>query len=116
MAGSVLFNLLFAVFGFLFMFLFSLTANVWQTSIIRGTIGFFLFFIVAFVFRLLWELISEDKEKEAVDMDGNEHERQTSESGEVKGSGELPEATAKQTSEMIRSLLSEEEAKTTTND
>ena len=113
MAGSVLFNLLFALFGFLFTFLFSLTTNVWQTSIIRGTIGFFLFFFIAFVFRLLWELIREEKGNEAVEMKANEQERKTSELDESKGSEEMPEATAKETSEMIRSLLSEEEAKTT---
>lgn len=117
MSGTVKFNLFFALFGFLFTFLFSLTANVWQTSIIRGTIGFFAFFLVAYIFRGIWGLIATEQGKgtgksEQEDKTDREVAHSSRDDEPTEGA-----ATAEETSKMIRSLLNEDEDNPmTTND
>ncbi|WP_079480168.1 hypothetical protein [Halobacillus salinus] len=120
MSGTVKFNLLGALLGFSLLFLFSLTSNVWQTSVIRGAIGFFSFFLIAFIFRGLWGVIAAD----ATNVRGGDGRSRGNNLHDVEQVNEQSqsqtketEATAEETSKMIRSLLQEdEESPTITND
>ncbi|RWZ60469.1 hypothetical protein EQV77_04020 [Halobacillus fulvus] len=62
MEGSIKWNLWMGIFGFCLTFLFSLTANIWQTSAIRGAFGFFLFFLIAFLLRYGWGWVRKDRD------------------------------------------------------
>lgn len=92
---------MFALFGFIFTLLFSLSVNVWQTSIIRGAIGFFVFFLIAYLFRFIWEFIHSGGTSREVG-----HRNQNDSNKEI-NKDESP--VAKETSDMIRSLLKEDE-------
>ncbi|MCA0983305.1 hypothetical protein LCL89_04485 [Halobacillus yeomjeoni] len=99
MAGTLYWNLYMAVTGFLVTFLVSLSSNLWQTSVIRGAVSFFLFFLIGFILRWIWWyiLIKQEDSKEA------------EESPEVEpGKQKMAEDTAKETSKVIKSLLGED--------
>ncbi|MCA0969116.1 hypothetical protein LCM20_00770 [Halobacillus litoralis] len=118
MAGTIKFNLLIALFGFFFTFLSALSDNVWQTALIRGALGFFGFFIIAFLIRIIWGLISIENEDRTPKEDEGTSEPETGsrESGSESEQGST-EVTAEETSKMIRSLLNEDENnQKTTND
>ncbi|BFH63842.1 MULTISPECIES: hypothetical protein [Paenibacillus] len=58
MRGNLLFNLVFGIIGFIFTLLFSLTNNLFMTSVIRGLISFAAWFLLAFLLRWAWASIS----------------------------------------------------------
>jgi len=53
MIGNIKINVWFGVFGFLITFLFSLSNNLWTTSLVRGCLGFILWFALAFLLRFI---------------------------------------------------------------
>ncbi|WP_322922762.1 hypothetical protein [Paenibacillus campi] len=53
MIGNIKFNVWFGVLGFLITFLFSLGNNLWTTSLVRGCLGFILWFALAFLLRFI---------------------------------------------------------------
>lgn len=61
MIGSLTFNFMLALIGFFLVFTVSLTSNVVITSLIRGSFAFVLFFLIAFLIRMLMGMITEDK-------------------------------------------------------
>lgn len=65
MKGNLLFNLVFGVIGFILTLLFSLTNNLFMTSVIRGAVSFVVWFLLAFLLRWTWTLISAPQEDTA---------------------------------------------------
>lgn len=58
MKGTLLWNLWAAVFGFLLVFSISAQVTAFDTAIYRGTMGFFSFFVLSYVFRALWSFVT----------------------------------------------------------
>ncbi|GIO29977.1 MULTISPECIES: hypothetical protein [Paenibacillus] len=58
MKGNLRFNLVFGVFGFVLTLLFSLTNNLFMTSVIRGLVSFAIWFALAFLLRWAWTVVS----------------------------------------------------------
>ncbi len=53
MKGTIRVNLIFALIGFVITFLFAIRTNLPVTSLIRGGIGAFVWFLLAFLFRIV---------------------------------------------------------------
>ncbi|OWA33785.1 hypothetical protein B9G55_20850 [Saccharibacillus sp. O16] len=53
MKGTIRVNLIFALIGFVITFLFAVRTNLPVTSLIRGGIGAFVWFLLAFLFRIV---------------------------------------------------------------
>ncbi|MDO3410676.1 hypothetical protein QWJ34_12965 [Saccharibacillus sp. CPCC 101409] len=53
MKGTIRINLIFALIGFVVTFLFAFRNNLPVTSLIRGGIGAFVWFLLAFLFRIV---------------------------------------------------------------
>ncbi|GGJ22378.1 hypothetical protein [Paenibacillus hunanensis] len=53
MIGNIKINVWSGVLGFLITFLFSLGNNLWTTSLVRGCLGFILWFALAFLLRFI---------------------------------------------------------------
>ncbi|MGR9050129.1 hypothetical protein ACQ4XT_15995 [Halobacillus faecis] len=95
MNGTLLWNLWTAVFGFLFIFLISTQVTTFDTAIYRGTIGFFSFFGLSFVFRSLWSFAAAPVDTE----EDNRNWAQSAPSADM---------DAEETSKMVRELLNED--------
>ncbi|WLR46928.1 hypothetical protein LC065_15445 [Halobacillus litoralis] len=95
MNGTLLWNLWTAVFGFLFIFLISAQVTTFDTAVYRGTIGFFSFFGISYVFRTLWSFVAAP-----VDTAEDHHNWAQSAS--------YTDMDAEETSEMVRKLLNED--------
>ncbi|MHC0038151.1 hypothetical protein [Pseudoneobacillus sp. C159] len=77
MVGNLRFNFIIGVAAWLGTFLFSLPNNTWQTSLFRGLIGFFIFFIFSYFIRSIIHIIismkdaavkTPEQEKKAEDL------------------------------------------------
>jgi hypothetical protein len=64
MVGNWKFNFFFGLVALVFTLLFSLPNNTWQTTIFRGLIGFFIFYILAYLVRAIFFLIISRKTKQ----------------------------------------------------
>lgn len=58
MKGNLLFNLVFGAVGFVLTLLISLGNNLFMTSLIRGLISFVIWFLLAFLLRWVWGVVS----------------------------------------------------------
>ena len=76
MKGNLRFNLVFGVIGFIWTLLFSLTNNLFMTSVIRGLVSFVAWFLLAFLLRWVWTVISSPQEH-ASPQGGKEEDKQT---------------------------------------
>ncbi|MWV43525.1 hypothetical protein GRF59_07745 [Paenibacillus sp. HJL G12] len=65
MKGNLRFNLVFGVIGFILTLLFSLTNNLFMTSVIRGLVSFVIWFVLAFLLRWAWTAVSAPPAEEA---------------------------------------------------
>lgn len=72
MSGNILLNVLFGVIGFVFTFLINQGHNLLGTSLIRGFLGFVIWFVLAFFFR--WVLGTIIKQSNASDINENDSE------------------------------------------
>ncbi|WP_089652392.1 hypothetical protein ACJA3J_10305 [Halobacillus sp. SY10] len=95
MKGTLLWNLWAAVFGFLFVCTISAKVTTFDTAIYRGTIGFFSFFVLSYVFRSFWSLVTAPNET----TENSQDSAQTASSTEM---------DAEETSKMVRELLNED--------
>jgi uncharacterized membrane protein len=66
MVGNWKFNVFFGLVALVFTLLFSLPNNTWQTTIFRGSIGFFIFYILAYLVRAIFFLIISRKTKQVI--------------------------------------------------
>ncbi|MFG6115094.1 hypothetical protein ACGTN9_07880 [Halobacillus sp. MO56] len=102
MAGNLLWNLSFAVFGFCLSFILSLQNNSLDTSMIRAAAVFIFMYVIAFSFRWACHYINrtnhetaeDDRKKMSRIKDDRNHTRE--------------DPVAKQASETIRQLLNED--------
>ncbi len=132
MVGKLWWNLVFALMGALMVYIFSIGENTLPTTAIRSSGTFILFFLLLFLFRWAIGYASENR-YEVVQRSGreehvseNEINLETSDTvthtftsdeqmlnnqsdGETESQNELSEEEAKKTSEMIRSLLDDDE-------
>jgi len=70
MKGNLRFNLVFGVIGFVLTLLFSLTNNLFMTSVIRGLVSFAAWFALAFLLRWVWTMASTPQaESESHDVE-----------------------------------------------
>ncbi|QAS50975.1 hypothetical protein [Halobacillus litoralis] len=104
MIGSALWNLIAAILGFIFVFFISFQSTSFETAIIRGTICFFSFFLIAFLFRFVWAAIAVDKRKEDHSLNENPEDSLSSEPSESSDGFD-----AEGTSKMIRDLMKEDQ-------
>jgi hypothetical protein len=58
MKGNLLFNLVFGAVGFVLTLLISMGNNLFMTSLIRGLISFVIWFLLAFLLRWVWGVVS----------------------------------------------------------
>ncbi|GIO61128.1 MULTISPECIES: hypothetical protein [Paenibacillus] len=66
MKGNLLFNLVFGAVGFVLTLLISMGNNLFMTSLIRGLISFVIWFLLAFLLRWVWGVVSvPEAEQEA---------------------------------------------------
>lgn len=73
MIGNLLINLLFGLVGFVFTFFVTYGNNLLGTSLIRGILGFVIWFMLAFLLRwVLGSIIKESSPQEAFDVSGEE--------------------------------------------
>ncbi|MEC3886059.1 hypothetical protein VKA52_20235 [Halobacillus sp. HZG1] len=93
MMGTLLWNLWTAVFGFLFVFSISTQVTNFDTAIYRGTIAFLSFFVLSYVFRAFWSLVTAPADNEG-----------THESAQKASSSDMD---IEETSKMVRELLNE---------
>ncbi|WP_037985685.1 hypothetical protein [Thalassobacillus devorans] len=102
MAGNLLWNLLFAVFGFCLSLFLSLQNNSLDTSMIRAATAFFFMYVLAFLFRLVFYYINrtyhQTPDESRENVSGIEDDRDRTREDPV----------AKQASETIRKLLNED--------
>ncbi len=132
MVGKLWWNLVFALMGALMVYILSIGENTLSTTAIRSSGTFILFFLLLFFFRWAIGYASENRYEV---VQGSEREETVSESelnpetsdaaahtftsdeqmlnnqsdGETESQNELSEEEAKKTSEMIRSLLDDDE-------
>lgn len=130
MVGKLWWNLVFASLGGLLVFVLSLVENTISTTLIRSSITFALFFLILFLFRWglgvasvnhyasapsesvegsVTNLAGEDSNSDNSASNENEDLFVNQESGDEAQSNHLSEEEAKKTSEMIRSLLDDNE-------
>ncbi|WP_146816413.1 hypothetical protein [Halobacillus faecis] len=83
------------MFAFLFVFSISAQVTTFDTAINRGTIGFFSFFILSYVFRSFWSFITAPGDT----AEDNQGTAQPASSLNV---------DAEETSKMVRELLNED--------
>ncbi len=95
MKGTLLWNLCAAVFAFLFVSSISAQVTTFDTAIYRGTIAFFSFFVLSYVFRSFWSFVTAQSDT----LEDN-HDSAPSAS--------FAEMDAKETSKMVRELLNED--------
>ncbi|KGP74042.1 hypothetical protein [Pontibacillus yanchengensis] len=118
MVGTALWNLIFACFGGLLTFFLSQSTNTISTTMIRSTLVFVLFFLVMFVLRWILQFINKAHNVEEDSLvpkneKGNanqknqnvEEELSHPQDGEENKREDFSDDEAKQTSEMIRELL-----------
>ncbi|MCL6603066.1 MAG: hypothetical protein K6T94_09350 [Paenibacillus sp.] len=74
MIGNILFNVLFGLIGFVLTFLVTVGNNLLMTSLIRGVLGFSVWFVLAFVLRWVLGFIfkeSPSPQNLQLSVDGN---------------------------------------------
>lgn len=74
MIGNILFNVLFGLIGFVLTFLVTIGNNLLMTSLIRGVLGFSVWFVLAFVLRWVLGFIfkeSPSPQDLQLSVDGN---------------------------------------------
>lgn len=71
MKGNLLFNLVFGAVGFVLTLLISMGNNLFMTSLIRGLISFVIWFLLAFLLRWVWGVVSvpEAEQEAAVEQE-----------------------------------------------
>lgn len=114
MVGKLWWNLVFAAVGAVLVFLLSITNNTLQTTIIRAVFTFVIFFLILFLFRYALNYVISDNTKET--HSGSSNSMNNADTDPLSDSEEkvednqqtLSDEEAKKTSEMIRSLLSDE--------
>ncbi len=128
MVGKLWWNLVFALMGALMVYILSIGENTLSTTALRSSGTFILFFLLLFLFR--WaigyasenyaiaqssENVTENKtnseksEATAHTFTSDEQMLNNHSDGETESQNELSEEEAKKTSEMIRSLLDDDE-------
>lgn len=75
MKGNLWFNLVFGVIGFIWTLLFSLTHNLFMTSVIRGLVSFVAWFLLAFLLRWVWTMLSSPQGS-SLSMTGDGEDKQ----------------------------------------
>ncbi|QHE52213.1 hypothetical protein [Pontibacillus sp. HMF3514] len=128
MVGKLWWNLVFALMGALMVYILSIGENTLSTTALRSSGTFILFFLLLFLFRWAIGYASENHYAVAQSYESEETKTypETSEAtahtfpsdeqmlnnqsdGETESQNELSEEEAKKTSEMIRSLLDDDE-------
>ncbi len=100
MAGTLLWNLISGLAAFILTISISLSVNTWETSILHGSASFFIFFFLAFIYRKLWAYVNKESEASYL-------KRQREESTE-QSSNEMTPESVEETTNVIRSLLKDE--------
>lgn len=127
MNGSLWWNILFGVFGWLLAFLLSFQTNMWQTSIMRACLAFIVFFCFMYAIRksvyyilkqskdtndkvITEESKVQDNEKDEEDnKEKNKLTKDNQKQHEQDFSIDRDEFDSKQTSEIIRSLIKDDD-------
>ncbi|MFC0524163.1 hypothetical protein ACFFGV_11370 [Pontibacillus salicampi] len=110
MIGTILWNLLFAVFGGSVTFILSLTANSLPTSVYRAATVFAIFYLSMFLFRAIFAYVAQATYSgETSDVVARSDFYNASLQSQEEREKEEEEETARQTSQVIRDLLQEEE-------
>ncbi|SEB02910.1 hypothetical protein SAMN05421743_11363 [Thalassobacillus cyri] len=102
MAGNLLWNLSFAVFGFCLSLILSLQNNSLDTSMIRAASVFIFMYVLAFSFRWAFHYINRTNHQKV------DHNTEKTSKVEKDRNFTREEPVAKQASETIRQLLNED--------
>lgn len=108
MVGNWKFNIIFGLVAFIITFLFSLPNNTWQTTIFRGSIGFFFFYIFSYFVRVLFFQIISRKANQVIVKDHTDEAKDPLKE-------ESKEVTFEEQFESIPLHALHKEAKTTNN-
>lgn len=76
--GSIRWNLVFGLIGFVVSTLISLSSNVWGTSLLRGLFAFLIWFLLAYVLRFVVQVLQSPEGKQ---IDSNHVEEDDSNVG-----------------------------------
>ncbi|WP_027408709.1 hypothetical protein [Anoxybacteroides tepidamans] len=104
MVGTILFNVLFGIVGFIIVFLLSFSANTLTTAFVRSTISFAFFFLSGYLFRWMFTYIQKDLTGTAPILSHNMSENELKQLMEG-----LTEEEAQKVAAYIRHMLQNEE-------